>query len=336
MKRIGLMGCGSVANYGHIPALLRSNSLDLVAVYDPDPSRLEVVTEKHDITSVFDDVNEFMNSGIDAVTITSPAPVHIDNIRAAAKAGKPVLCEKPLAMTEDESREIIRIAADAGITVYTGFDYRFSPVSLTIRELVARKAIGEVRSLRLIYNWHCHGKYEQAANGALIENARRRDRMEEGGPIVDCGVHQVDLARFWLGGDVTSWSVAGAWIDEYDAPDHVYLHMNHDSGVHTLVEMSYSYCHTCAEPVNHFTYELIGTDGVIRYNREQRLFEVRTRQGTECLPFAHEKNFAGMYEAWSRALSTGECGFLATAYDGMEAARITREAVDELIEQRAR
>ena len=112
--------------------------------------------------------------------------------------------------------------------------------------------------------------------------------------MVDCGVHQIDLARWWLGSEVVRWTAAGAWIDAFDAPDHVYLHMEHANRAQTMVEMSYSYCHTSAEPVNVFTYEFIGTEGVIRYDRGQKLFEVRSVRGTEKLPFASEKNFAGI------------------------------------------
>src|SRR5690606_29064819 len=125
--------------------------------------------------------------------------------------------------------------------------------------------IGELRSLRLIYIWHCHGKYQIQADGSRVIQARREGRMLEGGPMVDCGVHQIDLARWWTQRPVTRWTAAGAWVDTYEAPDHVYLHLDHEGGIHTLVEISYSYGHTCAEPISQFTYELIGTGGLIRY-----------------------------------------------------------------------
>jgi predicted dehydrogenase len=86
----------------------------------------------------------------------------------------------------------------AKLPLYAGFCYRFSPCALKIRELVKKKAIGDVRSLRLIYNWDCHGKYELDGKGRKVNQKRREARMFEGGPVVDCGTHQIDLAMFWL------------------------------------------------------------------------------------------------------------------------------------------
>ena len=70
---------------------------------------------------------------------------------------------------------------------------------------------------------------------------------------------------FWGSFDlaVTRFSGHGAWVDEYQAPDHMWLHMDHANGAHTMVEMSYSYHHTSKKALSEFVYELIGTEGVI-------------------------------------------------------------------------
>ncbi len=335
MIRIGLMGAGTVANYGHLPVLKDSPRYKLHAIYEPDPERRRTMAEKFGVPHQYGDVRAFMRSGIDAVTITSPAPRHLENIRDCARHRLPVLCEKPLAMTVPEIEKIIAVAQEADIPLYVGLDYRFSPVSQSIRRLVSDRAIGEVRSSRLVYIWNCHGRFQTLDDGSRVLNARREGRMAEGGPMVDCGVHQIDLARFWLGSEIIDWRAEGAWVDEdHDAPDHAWVHMDHACGAHTVVEMSYSYCHTCAEPTNVFTYELIGTQGVIRYDRNAKLFEVRTPEATTQLPFASEKNFEGMYDAFADALETGDGGSLATAQDGLEVTRVARGAVEVLIRRR--
>lgn len=158
--------------------------------------------------------------------------------------------------------------------------------------------------------------------------------MEEGGPLVDCGVHQIDLARFWTGSEVKRWSVAGAWVDEYEAPDHVWLHMEHEDGTYTTVEMSYSFCHTAAEPLTHFTCRLIGTEGLIHYDLERSIFEVRHSSGTRKIAHGPVKNFEGMYDAFARALAAGGSTELPTAQDGLAAVAISRGATDELIRLR--
>src|SRR5258708_7127078 len=100
MQRIGLMGCGVVAGYGHLPAIAETPGLELVSIYDPNPEPLAAVAARFPQVRCFTDNDAFFASGIDAVSVTSPAPVHRDNVRQAARYGKHVLCEKPLAMDD--------------------------------------------------------------------------------------------------------------------------------------------------------------------------------------------------------------------------------------------
>jgi predicted dehydrogenase len=335
MIRLGLMGCGVVASYGHVPAIHRTAGAKLVSIFEPDSARLIDAKDRYKVDRGFTDPDLFFQSGFDAVVVTSPAPAHLENVRMAARYGKPVLCEKPLAMTEADSQQMIDIMAAAKLPLYVGFTYRFSPVAMEIKRLVAAGEIGAVRSLRLIYNWDCHGKYEGRFGDR--PNPGRHGRMLEGGPIVDCGVHQIDLARWWLGAEVVRSTAAAAWVDaEHDAPDHVYLHMDHAGGCHTMVEMSYSYGHTSKDQRCEFVYELIGSDGLIRYNRQARYFELVNRHGTKQMPWTEEKNFEGMYAEFVRALQTGVPGNMPTAADGLAATRIARHAVDDLIRTRPR
>jgi predicted dehydrogenase len=331
MKKIGLMGCGTVANYGHVPSLRKTDGLDLHALYDPNEQNLKTTQGKFDVPRAFTDMDAFLDSGLDAVVITSPATFHCQNVLAAAQRGLHILCEKPLAMTESEAESMIGAADRAGVMLFTGLDYRFSSVSQTIFDVLEKGAIGKVRSLRLIYIWNNHGKWIRAQDGSIKTNTRRDFRMLEGGPMVDCGVHQIDLARWWLQSEVVDFRAEGVWVDAYDAPDHMYLHMDHENGVHTMIEMSYSYCHTAREPIHHFTYQLIGTEGLIRFDREQKIFEVRNEAGTQSLPFAGEKNFEGMYLAFAEALISGQSSVLPTGEDGRIATHIARTATERVM-----
>jgi len=336
MFRIGLMGCGMVADYGHLPSIVATPGLTLASLYDPSEEHLAAAAAKFGKPAVFTDVDAFFRSGIDAVVVTSPAPVHRENVRDAARYGKHVLWEKSLAMTDQDAEAMILAMHDAGKLLVTGFCYRFSPSALEIRDLIASGAIGELRAMRLIYIWNLHGKYQKDANGTMVLNERRVGRMLEGGPMVDCGVHQIDLARWWTGSEVIREVCAAAWIEDYEAPDHMWLHLDHESGVHSMVEMSFAYNHTATEPVVYFSYDLIGTEGVIRYDREADLFDVRSSRGTQRLQRHHEKDFDGMYAAFARALETGDRGNLPSGEDGLIATRIARRATEEVIRTRLR
>ncbi len=333
MTRIGIMGAGVIARYGHAPAILETPGLILASVYDPSAESLTEFARMFPGVEVetFTDREAFFTSGVQAISVCSSAPAHLSNVREAAAHDLPVLCEKPLAMNDADIAAMIGLMEDAHLPLVAAFCYRFAPVAQAIKHLISDGAIGAVRATRLVYNWNLHGKYTHE-NGARHENPYRVGRMLEGGPLVDCGVHQIDLARWWTGSEVTDYVAHAAWVDEeYEAPGHLWLHMDHESGCHSAVEVSFAYTHTAKEPLSLFTYEIIGTDGVIRYDREGWKFEMRNGHGTFTMPGSSEKNFVGMYHAWARALRTGDFGELPSGRDGMVATRIARTATDECI-----
>ena len=336
MKRIGLMGCGVVADYGHSHAIAQTEGLTLAALYDPNPEALARLAARYPAAQAFTDVEAFYRCGLDAVSITSPAPVHRENLRGAAQHGLHVLCEKPLGMNEEEIAEMIALADQAGILFATALCYRFSPVAQKIKQMVDERWIGDIRAMRLIYLWDLHGKWEHDANGSRFESPRRIGRFDEGGPLVDCGVHQIDLALYWSGSEVVRQHAAAAWIEEHEAPGHVWLHMDHANTCHTCVEISFSYTHTAKNPLDLFTYELIGTDGLIRYVRDGWFFEVRNSHGTQQLAGSSEKDFHGMYAAWRDALHTGNLGALPSAREGLRVTQLSRRATDAALATRYR
>jgi predicted dehydrogenase len=335
MIRIGLMGCGVIAQGRHIPAIFDTEDLELHAVYEPHEGRRARAHEDLGIPHVYAEPEPFFESGIEAVSVVSPVPTHRDNVLGAARHGLPVLCEKPLAMTLEDAAGMIAAMRDAGAPFHTAFCYRFSPAALRIRELVRERAVGEVRSLRLVYNWGALGKYERGPDGRPVLRPMREGRMREGGPLFDCGTHQIDLARFWLGSEVVRFTGHGAWVDDYEAPDHVWVHMEHASGAHTTVEVSYSYHHTAKRMRSEFVYELIGTEGVIRYERNRRSFTMENRRGSHVFPFHREKNFAGMYAEFAELLRTGRSRLLATAEEGLRATEVALGATEQAMTRRA-
>jgi predicted dehydrogenase len=158
--------------------------------------------------------------------------------------------------------------------------------------------------------------------------------MLEGGPMVDCGVHQINLARWWLDSEVVNVVGAGAWVGNYESPDHVYAHLDHANGCHTMVEMSFTYGHTAKEPAPVFSYELIGTGGVIRYDREGWRLEIIDGRNSRLVPGAGEKNFDGMIAEFRDAIARKELGLLPDYRAGMRAMEIAQIATESAILRR--
>ncbi|MEM6852867.1 MAG: Gfo/Idh/MocA family oxidoreductase [Planctomycetota bacterium] len=344
--RIGVVGCGAVAAYGHLPAIAETPQLRLTALLDPDPERLAEVGRTYGLPdeALCTEPEAFYAHKLDAVSVTSPAPAHRQNVLDAVAHGVPILCEKPLAMDRDEARDMVEAADDAGVMLAVAFCYRYSPAAQLIKRLVDESAIGDLRTLRLVFNWACHGATldggapcDPAVAGSRAAAAQRRaGRMLEGGPMVDCGTHQIDLAQWWTGSPVAEVAGHGSWVEGFDAPDHVWAHLDHENGAHTVVEISFSYGHTTPHLPKHFRYELIGTRGVIEYDREARSLLLHNAEGEHVLPFAPEKNFAGAYACFVRSLHAGEIDpDLVDGWLAMETTRLARASTEQAIARRS-
>ena len=332
--RLGLMGCGIVARHRHLPVIDKLPGIEKIALYTPRASIAEELASEFGFANAFSSEPDFWNAGLDLVSITSPAGCHLQNIRAAAEHHVDVLCEKPLALTDEDCQEIASIVDHSGIKLYVAFCFRFSPVSLKIRELITSGAIGRLKTMRLVFNWDCRGKYQDEEKKTL--NERREKRMEEGGPLIDCGVHMIDLARFWSGSEPVQWCGHGSWADDYRAPDHVWVHLDHADGVHTMAEASFSYGHTCKNRLMEFRYDIIGTDGIIRYDHTPPFFELQNADGVQSFPYAVEKDFGPMYTALIDTLHTGDTGNMALCRDGVIATQIANAATQDALSKRLR
>ena len=134
----------------------------------------------------------------DVVHVTSPNDLHVSQARAALEAGKHVVCEKPLAMTADESAELVELAAESGLVNATNFNIRFYPLNQHARELVADGGLGDVRLVT--------GRYFQ--DWLLLDSDWNwRLQPDRGGAlraVGDIGSHWLDLMTYVTGQHVAS------------------------------------------------------------------------------------------------------------------------------------
>jgi hypothetical protein len=119
-RRIGILGCGMIAELGHLPALKNCPGLVVDAIYDVNWNRALAMQSKFQIPHAYPQESDFWQSDLDAVVICTPAPLHLNNVLAAARHGKHVLCEKPLAMNESDIQQMIDVMDRAGLMFFTG------------------------------------------------------------------------------------------------------------------------------------------------------------------------------------------------------------------------
>ena len=185
--RLGLVGCGQLAEQGYLPAIARTAALDLVAVADPDPGRRAHVAELAGDVPALPTAAELLGEvEVDALVLASPAETHVTDAKVASEAGIAVLVEKPPAPDAAGAAEL----ADLHPPPYVGFNRRFDPAVRAVRDAVP--ADGDVEL-------------------DLVIHYRRRSwaaRSVHDDAIVDLGPHLVDLARWLTGAEVVAVTAA--------------------------------------------------------------------------------------------------------------------------------
>jgi 1,5-anhydro-D-fructose reductase (1,5-anhydro-D-mannitol-forming) len=187
-----LIGASTVAAEHMIPALRKAGQ-HIAMLVSNDAARAADYARTHGIPASGTDLEQALAMpGISAVYISSTNEKHPGQALAAIRAGKHVLCEKPLAMTVGEAAAMVRAAEQAGVTFATNHHLRCSGSHRTIRDLIASGRIGRVLSLRLFHAVHLPPHLQ----GWRIDNPGAG-----GGVIPDITVHDADVVRFLTGED---------------------------------------------------------------------------------------------------------------------------------------
>ncbi|WP_394779965.1 Gfo/Idh/MocA family protein [Undibacterium sp.] len=148
--RVGIVGAGTWAEYGHIPSLKLLPEFDITAVYSRDQKKADAVAQRHGIRYAVNSLQELVqHPEVDLVLVLTPAPQHEEGIRAAIAAGKDVYCEWPLTPSKALSAELMQLADEAGVRHIVGLQRRLAPGYRYVRDLLAQGYIGELRSIRL-------------------------------------------------------------------------------------------------------------------------------------------------------------------------------------------
>ena len=193
VTRIGIIGSGAIAQ-NHVLGYRKAGA-KIVALCDVNEGTLAQRQTEWDIADGHTDFNELLRrSDIDAVSICTPNASHHPITVAAAKAGKHVLCEKPVSMDLDQAQEMIDAADAAGIVLQVGHHMRSWSAATKAKEMIDRGDIGKIAYARFRQAHDWGG--QRTVRGVFGSKA-----ASGGGSLLDNGCHLFDLARY-LGGDV--------------------------------------------------------------------------------------------------------------------------------------
>ncbi|MER8691295.1 Gfo/Idh/MocA family oxidoreductase [Mesorhizobium opportunistum] len=188
----GLIGASTIARQFMVNAIRVQADGKIAAVMSSSPERGQAYAVENNIAVAVSTLDELLAEDIDAVYISTTNELHLEQALAAIKAGKHVLCEKPLALTSADARTMVAAARAAGIVLGTNHHLRNAGAHRAMREAVAAGRIGKPIAARVF-----HAVY-------LPENLQgwRIARPEAGGGVVlDITVHDADTLRFVLGDD---------------------------------------------------------------------------------------------------------------------------------------
>ncbi|MGH7380661.1 MAG: Gfo/Idh/MocA family protein [Candidatus Methylomirabilales bacterium] len=188
--RVAIVGCGAVAEIGHIPAARRLEKVSLVALVDADKARAEELAARFEVPQVASSVTE-VAKGVDAVILATPPHVRPVLAEQAFGAGLHVLCEKPLANNSAECRIILAAAKQAKRVLAVAHNYRFFPNRIQVDSLLQQKFLGMLFTVDVEegypWDWPTRTGYSV-----------RRD-LVPGGVLINNGLHSLDTLFWWFG-----------------------------------------------------------------------------------------------------------------------------------------
>lgn len=269
--RIGLVGVGRIGRM-HGEILSRSvPGARLVAVHDAAATLGDQVARDLHV-ELADSVEQLVSSDdVDAIGICSPTGTHVDVIEAAARAGKAVLCEKPLAGSLLEADQAISIVDSSGIPFMVGFNRRFDPGHQSVRDAIADGSLGDVHLVRIS---------SRDPEPPSVDYLRG-----SGGIFVDMAVHDLDMARYIAGSPVVQVYAQGAVlvdpaIGELGDVDTAVTMLTHENRAITVIDNSRRATYGYDQRVEAFGALGMAVSG----NRRVHNAEISTGAGTAAAP----------------------------------------------------
>ncbi|WFR58096.1 Gfo/Idh/MocA family oxidoreductase [Anaerocolumna sp. AGMB13025] len=289
--KVGIIGCGGIANGKHMPALSKLSDVEMVAFCDLVEEKAQSAKEKYGTpdAKVYTDYQELLKDPeIEVVHVCTPnrshAPISID----ALHADKHVMCEKPMAKTAEDARKMVAAAKETGKKLTIGYQHRHKPESLYLKSVIDRGDLGDIYFAKAFAvrrrgtpNWGVFlNEYEQG-----------------GGPLIDIGTHSLDVTLYLMNNyepkmvvgttykkvnDPECGNPWGGWDkDQHTMEDSAFGFIVMKNGATIILESSWA-LNTC-EPIPEGSTVLCGSDagaqikGGVTINKGEfnRLIEIK-------------------------------------------------------------
>ena len=334
MTHFALIGYGAIGRF-RAQALRETPGAELALVIEPIAER-RAEAERLGLRTAAS-LDAVVTAGdIDVVIVSTPPNLHREHCEPLLRAGKHVLCEKPLATSVADAEHIVAAARETGRTLGTGFNYRFYPAVAKARELIAAGRIGDVDYVK---------SFAGHPGGPEFTHQWVHDpRIMGGGALMDNGIHLADLTLHFLGGPAESfgWTSERTW-QFHGSEDNGFVLMRTPEGRVGLLHASWTTWHGY-----HFDVEICGTAGSVRlryppmltiFNERPVGSAMRGRQKIFLFPSMQLQERLHSYR-WTLVRSfiaeqldfmqriEGQPGVGATGLDGLRAVALAQSAYD--------
>ena len=240
-----VIGIGDITRKRVLPAILAEPRSRLRALLTRDPRKAEAYPG---VMAYMDLHAALRDTVVDAVYVASPVVLHAEHTIASLRAGKHVLCEKPVAMNYAQAETMAAAAHDSGCVVGIAYYRRLYPKLMRAKELLGEGAIGRPVLVEANY----HGWLESEQRGWLRDPA-----VAGGGPLYDVGSHRIDACNFLLGRPRRAMGLMSNALHDLAVEDSATVLMEYAGGVHGVVDVRWN------SRLQRDQFRIVGTEGEI-------------------------------------------------------------------------
>lgn len=209
MYNVVLIGCGHMGSV-HLDDIYMMKGICVYGVADTDAERAEMFAKKYGAKSYDTSYMRYMKDKNTDIIICATYPeTHLEILKQCVKYKKHLLCEKPIASNTEDAKEFVSIVKGADIKVQIGYILRFNETYRTVADMIHKGMIGSPLIIRMSQNHHV---MDWKKYGALLKNAS---------PLVDCGIHYIDVCRWFTRAEVIDTGGIAAKIDD-ETPSNSY------------------------------------------------------------------------------------------------------------------
>jgi predicted dehydrogenase len=307
--RYGILGFGHHAAKRLVPAFRAAEGAKLQGLWRRDAAKAASDAARFGVPLVFDSPEALCASpSIDAVFIVSPDALHLEHVLLAAKHGKAVLCEKPLAMSAAEAREMLAATEWAGVLFGVAQNMRYNLAIDLMRRWIAEDRIGAPQMAHALF---C---YQTAESPRVWINDAT---LALGGPIGDVGIHCIDALCYVLGDTVSSVAtLAHRDAGSGEVESHAVVSLQFGSGAMGAVTLT-------ARAAYRSLLEVVGSRGTLScedaMNVDRPVLLVHREGGKVVMeqPVSNHDAFTRMLDGFAEALRGGDTPYRAGAVEGL-------------------